>query len=1444
MMRVVKRNGGQEDVSFDKVLNRLKLLSKDDIEVNVFEIAQKVCGRIYNGVKTTELDELAAHLCSSMVADHPDYGKLASRIIISNHHKNTSPSFSETIQMLYGNQDADGENFPLVSDELYQLTMSNKEKLNSYIDYSRDYTLDYFGYKTLERSYLMRVDGKVVERPQHMWMRVSLGIHGKDFKDALQTYDCMSQKFFTHATPTLFNSGTPRPQNSSCYLLSMNGDSISQIYESLQECAMISKYSGGIGIHMHDIRAKGSRIRGTNGTSDGIIPMLRVFNTTARYVNQCFTPDTLVYTMEGAKRMDEVTEDDNLVTHDGTFKKVFGISKQYVEKDILEIRTKFSFEKVKVTAEHEVMVIPNQRKTLNYSVIKNRLDKGIVSPQFVLAKDMSADDLVGYPIPSYEKDYDFDSDFCRFYGIMIGDGHITRKKDTEYLEYGVTLNNTSKVDTAKFVEDYLSRKGIHYWTAVGKDADTYAIRWTGDMNITMEDLYHNGDKHVHSKFLHLPEGKTLAFVHGLFETDGSQGKEIYFHSTSYQVATSLRYILLRVGILSSGHIKNEIGQGHYIVRKNGRRDYIETKKLCYVLRIPRDERFKSFYGEDYQSNTLTNYFTYNGMLWSRINTIKTVKYVGDVYDFNMTDNHNYTVASLGLVHNSGKRNGSIAVYLEPWHGDIESFIELRKNHGNEEERCRDLFLALWIPDLFMKRVKANAKWSLMCPDRCQGLSDLYGDAFEELYERYEREGKYIKQINAQDLWFRILEAQIETGVPYLLFKDAVNRKSNQKNIGTIKSSNLCVAGDTMILTSKGYYPIKDLQDQEVEVWNGKEWSKTTPRQTGENQQLVSVEFSNGLSIRCTPYHKFFVEANEAGDTHEEVRASDLKIGMRLIRAAFEVVPNAADSGDVAATATQAYRSGLLAVDVPINASLRTKLSWLEGFVDGFGRLIALDDTHAVVVAGRHPNLVKNVIFMLQTLGTDPGCSVDESGRVLSIGAEDLVHLRSMGFAPERQDISGVRTPERKLSRSVMVTVVRDDGERGDTFCFNEPKEHKGIFNGVLTGQCVEIMEYSSPDETAVCNLSSVCLPTYIKKDTVTGETLYDFDKLHEVTKIITKNLNKVIDRNFYPVEKARRSNFRHRPIGIGIQGLADTYVLMRMPFESERAKELNRNIFETIYHAALEASMEISKKRHELVMAARALGEDVLSTKYNDYLLVNEYETEFVRTSERPGAYTSFVGSPASEGLLQFDLWNAKPTDRYDWDALKEDIKAFGIRNSLLLAPMPTASTAQIMGFNESFEPFTSNIFKRNTLSGEFIIVNKYLIQDLMQRKLWSKEMKDQIIVNEGSVQNIASIPADIRELYKTVWEIKQKNLIDMSADRGIYICQSQSLNLFIEEPDYKKLTSMHFYSWQKQNKSCSYYLRSKPRAKTQQFTIDPNLLKSPSQKADGEEEACLSCGA
>ncbi len=812
-MRVIKRNGELEDLTFDKILNRIRKLGQDaNIHINYQSLVMKVIDQLYDKIPTSKIDELAAEQCAVMSTNHPDYASLAGRIVVSNHQKNTDPVFSKAMKELYEFRDVHGNNYPLVSDALYKFVEMHATTLNEMIVHDRDYLIDFFGFKTLERAYLFRVGNKIVERPQHMWLRVAIGIHGdldaEDQEKCLhlvrETYNLMSQKYFTHATPTLFNAGTPRPQLSSCYLIAMEDDSIEGIYNTLKDCALISKYSGGIGLHIHNIRAKNSHIRGTNGKTDGLVPMLRVFNNTARYVNQ-----------------------------------------------------------------------------------------------------------------------------------------------------------------------------------------------------------------------------------------------------------------------------------------------------------------------------------------------------------------------------SGKRNGSFAIYLEPWHADIEDFLELRKNHGDEEMKARDLFYALWISDLFMERVKDNGKWSLFCPHECPRLSDVYGSEFVDLYRRYELSGKARREINARELWFKILDSQMETGTPYLLYKDAANTKSNQQNLGTIKSSNLC----------------------------------------------------------C------------------------------------------------------------------------------------------------------------------------------------------------------------------------------------------------------------EIIEYSNAEETAVCNLASIALPTFVNPET----KQFDYDKLHEVTKVVTNNLNKVIDINFYPTEKTKRSNMRHRPIGIGVQGLADTFVLMDIPFYSDEAKEVNKLIFETIYHASLERSNEIAIERNETINQLTLLG------KFKLLDFIGEEEYPLIRKSKNlMGTYSSFEGSPASQGILQFDMWNVTPTERYDWTSLKESIKTYGLRNSLLVAPMPTASTSQILGFNECFEPFTSNLYSRRTLAGEFVVVNKYLMKELISLGHWNEKIKNNIIANKGSIQQLTMLPEHIRNKYKIVWEIPMKHVIDMAADRGAYICQSQSLNLWIEDPNYNTLTSMHFYSWKKGLKTGIYYLRRKAKHQAQQFTIEPE------QKQDTEEkdEICEMCSA
>ncbi len=820
---VIKRSGKKEEMSFDKILNRVKKLGVEaNISINITPLVAKVIDQLYDDIPTHKIDELTAEQCATSVTQHLDYGKLASRIVISNNHKNTSTSFSETMERLYNFKDIHGDHKPLLSDSLINIVRKHSNALELMIDNSRDYLIDYFGFKTLERAYLMKLDGVVLERIQYMWLRVSIGIHGDprlptaEFLSKIKTtYDLMSQKYFIHATPTLYNSGTPRPQCSSCFLLGMEEDSIDGIYNTLKNCAKISKYAGGIGLHIHNIRANGSHINGTNGTSNGIVPMLKVFNDTARYVDQ----------------------------------------------------------------------------------------------------------------------------------------------------------------------------------------------------------------------------------------------------------------------------------------------------------------------------------------------------------------------------GGGKRNGSFAIYLENWHADIFDFLELKKNHGEEETKARDLFYALWLSDLFMERVENDKDWTLMCPHECPGLAEVYGDEFKSLYEKYEAEGRGRKTIKARQLWFSILDSQMETGTPYILYKDACNKKSNQKNLGTIKSSNLCT----------------------------------------------------------------------------------------------------------------------------------------------------------------------------------------------------------------------------------------------------------------------EIVEYSDSNETAVCNLASIALPRYVREDKT-----FDYEKLHEVTKIITENLNKIIDINFYPTNKTRKSNMLHRPIGIGVQGLADTFILMGVAYSSEEAAKINRDIFETIYHASVECSNEMAIKRHGIMVANKdAIADHVASSDSDLYISgINVTKNEsvaFMKNNNTGGSYSTFENSPTSEGILQFDMWNVTPSDRYDWYGLKTSIKCFGIRNSLLLAPMPTASTSQILGNNECFEPFTSNIYSRRTNAGEFVLVNKYLMNELQELGLWSQRLKDNIIANKGSIQHLDMISDEIKEKYKIVWEIPMKHMINMARDRGAFICQSQSLNLWQENPNYKSLTAMHFYSWKQGLKTGIYYLRRKPRHQAQQFTLDPSTTNV---ERNENEEICEMCSA
>jgi ribonucleoside-diphosphate reductase alpha chain len=1188
-MRVTKRDGSTENVSFDKILTRIKKLgtTANIQSINYTNLAIKVIDQLYDSIPTTKIDELTAEQCATMSIQHPDYGVLASYVIISNNHKNIGSSFYNAMNTLYSFVDVKGKHTPIISHSVWTFIEDNYKAIESLIDHRRDYTIDYFGFKTLERSYLLRVHGQIVERPQHMWMRVAIGIHlertdtltaSEKLEYISRTYDAMSLKYFTHATPTLYNAGTPRPQLSSCYLIAMEKDSIEGIFDTLKDCAKISKHAGGIGLHIHNIRATGSLIRGTNGLSNGIVPMLRVFNNTARYIDQ-----------------------------------------------------------------------------------------------------------------------------------------------------------------------------------------------------------------------------------------------------------------------------------------------------------------------------------------------------------------------------GGRRNGSFAIYLEPWHVDIEDFLEMKKNHGDEEMKGRDLFYALWIPDLFMEKVKASADWCLFCPDESPGLCDIYGDEFRELYNKYEEMGQYRKKVKARDLWLKILDSQMETGTPYMLYKDAINRKTNQKNLGTIKSSNLCVAPETLVLTDKGHVSIQELYNmshetsatgpaKQVSVWNGNTFSDVHIEKTGENQKVIEVTTSDGCVIECTPYHRFYVQTGyckcekDLANNITIVEAANLKKGDKLIKCNYPVIDGKTEfkyaythgffCGDGIYLDAERLKPGsqkeietmqkavmilggekmelephleyverrdtlllshnnktmlILPDDLPPkyavppgNASIGDKVNWLSGLADADGSISLNETNQQLQISSINREFLIQIKYMLQTCGVNPKVTLarDAKTRVknsvtytssksyrLLIASGELEILKDYGFAPKHLKLT-TYIPSRVAKRFITIEQVEDKGRITDTYCFTEPKRHMGIFNGVITGQCSEIAEYSDENETAVCNLASIALNKFVNTET----REFDYVKLHEITKVITDNLNQVIDVNYYPTTKTKVSNMRHRPIGIGVQGLADVFMIMDIPFHSDAALTINRYIFETIYHAALEASNEISRARYEDYIQNTTRGQR--GSKYTEEEIANVGKVEETLI----GAYSSFVGSPASKGELQFDLWEKykgsssntsstiKHSGMYDWDKLKASIVKYGLRNSLLLAPMPTASTSQILGNNECFEPITSNIYTRRTLAGEFIMVNKYLMKELIEMGLWSENVKNAIIANKGSVQHIAGLTEHMKNKYKTVWEIPMKHVIDMAADRGVYICQTQSMNLWVEEPNYNTLTSMHFYSWGKGLKTGMYYLRRKAKHQAQQFTIEPEKKRGGGvaelEKEKEEDGICEYCSA
>ena len=1113
---VQKRDGSKQKYSTTKIerfLADLVKLRPSLTEINVPDICSRVATSISSNLSTAKLATYVSEVCAAMTVTHWQYGVLGGRILVSMLHRSTTKNFVECMRML--------EN--IMEPSFVACVVAHADELNNMIQHERDYQYDIMGFKTLERSYLLKKEGIIVERPQYILMRVAVALHGHDMEAVRETYEAMSRKLYTHATPTLFHAGMRKQQLASCFLMTMVDDSIEGIFETLKRCALISKSAGGIGLSVGNVRGGGSAIRGTNGVSNGLAPMLRVFNDTARYVDQCVLPNTIIYTTDGPKEIQSLVNHSDSVINISGAECIQNVLEHPYNGSILNISTMHSIEPLVITPEHPIYILKDLGKAYNFTETKKRIQNGKNIPCWTDAKEVTVRDFIVYPIPTYEIDQPaITADDCYFYGVVLGDGSLPHNKS-----YGkITLHTINKQSVLDWLKIYFTQNYIEYTISV--DNNTTNIRWRKSVHLAIKygDVYDsNKNKHVGSKWLNLPLAKAKYIVKGLIDTDGCLHKEIVFDSTSRQMIESVRYILLRMSVLTSGYIRDRRGESH--VTSAGRVITNQGLPPAYTLRIPKVKVVCDLV-EYSEVGRFTKFFEYDGYLYSRVKSISTQKYDGILYDLQMKNEHVY-ITHNGMIHNGGgKRKGSFAMFLEPHHPDILEFLELKKNHGVDAEKARDLFYGLWISDLFMQRVKDNQPWSVICPTQCPGLQDAVGDNYTQLYEQCEANGNVVKTFDtAREVWFAIIDSQIETGTPYMMYKDHANRKSNQQNLGTIRGSNLC----------------------------------------------------------C------------------------------------------------------------------------------------------------------------------------------------------------------------------------------------------------------------EIIEYTSPDETAVCTLASIALPEFC------SPSGFNFTELERVTRLVTRNLNRTIDVNWYPIEQARTSNMKHRPIGIGVQGLADCFQILHQPYDSPAARQLNKDIFETIYYSALSESIALAKK---------------------------------------DGTYSTYQGSPFSQGRTQIELWGATASDaRHPWSTLKQELFQYGTRNSLLTAPMPTASTASILGNTESFEPRTSNLYTRRVLSGEYIVINRYLQQTLAARGLWSEDMGRKLIAHRGSVASIAEIPADIKQVYRTVWEISQRSIIDMAADRGVYIDQSQSLNIHVEEPTRAVMTSIHFHSWSKGLKTGQYYLRSQPKAKALQFTVQVK-----------KEDECIMCSA
>lgn len=1465
-MFVIKRSGKKELVHFDKITSRIsKLCYGLDLSfVDPIEVSQKVCAGVYKGVSSTELDELAAETAAHLSSKHPDYGLLAARVAVSNLHKNTKKCFTDVMQDLYSYvSPRTKQPAPLLSEKVFAFIMANKERVNSAIVYDRDYSYDYFGFKTLERSYLLRLHGKVAERPQHMLMRVSCGIHTDDIEAAIETYELLSNKWFTHASPTLFNAGTPNPQLASCFVAGTLVTTINRGPVPIEEVMV----GDTVVTHLNRVRKVMQCHR--NAIGNRKLFEIKAFGTPKMHV----TGNHRLWSLSAEQKKWGQKPQWNEVAYlrAGDFIAIPNYEGRTVY-DVIDLYQELKT--IKPTGENTdgydfEFYIPDDPKKEHGKIIR------VVLYRSHLATEARHHRKREKPINDY---ITLDDEFARFLGIWYGDGCIFGVKNDDgsvKANRGISIcsdkKNTKLIDFVKRVGEKIFgiRSEIdsveqHNWLSI-----IFRSSALGDL---FEKLFGKGfrGKRLWKEMYDWPKSRIEHFMLGLMDTDGcvSTLHIATLQLSNQQLMREIFHLSRRAGIVTTLTEMSKLKKGATALTARMNIATVSAPWLSGVFKTYKDDRLKELAekAKDGSEGDTTNHRMIDGIRFVRLNK----KVISDrkdewVYTLGVEDDHSYAVNGLiaencfllstiddsidgifdtlkqcatiskyaggiGLsVHNiratgsyirgtngtsnglipmlrcfnaaaryvdqgGGKRKGSFAIYLEPWHADIVEFLQLKKNTGSEEHRARDLFQAMWVPDLFMKRVEESKNWSLFCPNEAPGLFDVWGEEFERLYEKYEKEaGRARKVMPARALWNEILTAQIETGQPFLLYKDTVNRRSNYKHIGTIRSSNLCVGPETRILTDKGQLAIGDLVDQKVNVWNGNTFSPVIVKQTGSNKKMVCVEFSDGTELRCTPNHRFLIDDFARGEkfgplsSYTRYEAKDLKSGMKL--------PNwklpSPIKGDPRQNLRNAYTGGVLTADatslhpkfaVPINAETQNKLEWLAGLCDACATVSKNGDDDFLQIASVQLEFLRDVKLMLQTLGVQTYIhnQLDQKCYRLLISVFGTAQLLKLGFKTHRLKFSGLVT-QPDANRFVSIVSVTELKEKSDTFCFNEKQNHVGIFNGQIASNCSEIVEFSSPDEIAVCNLASIRLPNFVNAQG------FDFKKLCEVTKVITRNLNKVIDCNHYPVEQAKRSNLRHRPIGIGVQGLADTFALMRIPYESEAGRQLNRDIFEAIYFASLSASNELAIKF---------------------------------------GAYESYQGSPMSQGKFHFDMCGVKPSNRWDWATLRANVAKHGVRNAMLVAPMPTASTSQILGSNESFEPFTSNIYVRRTLAGEFVCVNRYLLHELVKRGLWNDKLRNMLIAHDGSVQNIPEVPDDLKSVYKTVWEIKLRAQVDLAAERGAFIDQSQSFNVHMTDVTFHKLTSLHFYTWKSGLKCGMYYLRTQAAADAIKFTVDRKMLE------------------